>query len=550
MNLQPTHGVVPAPVVHRNRPGEPFGLAGATVVLTDDALEDVARVFVTDLAADVGVTLSVATERPAAGATLELALEASGATGLGDAAGRGRPLGVSPTRRPEDERYHLSASDGRVTVTAGQPVGVHRGLSTLRQLLHAARRPDGAVVFEPVEAFDGPRFAWRGLTVDVARTFLPVERLLRVVDMLSLYKLNVLHLHLTDDAGWRIEIRSRPRLTEVGGAGALGDRPGGWYTQDEYRRLVAYAQERFVTVVPEVDMPGHVIAALRSYPELAADGVAPQAPTGAGISTHALRLDVPGPAEFVADVVREVAALTPGPRVHRGGDEVLGMPSQAYTAFVTEAARLVREAGKQPVAWQEATRAGLDGSALVQYWFDRTDELAGGDGVDPGALGIPPETLAAITAMFAEADGDVARAREHGTRVLLSPTRHAYLDVPYAEPGTDELSEARRARLGLPTYPRMTSHDFWEWDPETLLAPQLPPEALAGVGGAVWAETVQDADDLEFLLLPRLPGLAERAWARHADVTWDQHSARLAGHGRLWDRRGWTWFRSRLIPWS
>ncbi|HVN11629.1 MAG TPA: family 20 glycosylhydrolase, partial [Kineosporiaceae bacterium] len=315
-------------------------------------------------------------------------------------------------------------------------------------------------------------------------------------------------------------------------------------------RLVAYAQERFVTVVPELDMPGHVVAALRSYPELAADGTAPQAPTGAGISTHALHLDVPGTAQFVGDVVREVAALTPGPWIHLGGDEVLGMPHGAYAAFVTEAARLVREAGKQPLAWQEATRAGRGGPALVQYWFDRADELARCGSADLAAPGIPPEPLTAIDAMFAEAGGDVGRAAEQGQRVLLSPTRHAYLDVPYAEPGGDELSEARRVRLGLPGYPATTSRDFWDWDPETLLAPQLPPEALAGVGAAVWTETVQDGDDLEFLLLPRLPGFAERAWARHGNVTWDEHSARLAGHSRLWDQHGWTWFRSSLVPWS
>ena len=156
MNLQPTHGVVPAPVVHRSRPGEPFGLAGATVVRTDDALEDVARVFVADLAADVGVALSVATERARCWSDRRAR---AGSLGRRDGprrpTGRGTPLGVSPTGRPEDEGYHLSVSDARVTVTARQPVGVHRGLSTLRQLVHAARRPQGAVVLEP----------WRSSTV-------------------------------------------------------------------------------------------------------------------------------------------------------------------------------------------------------------------------------------------------------------------------------------------------------------------------------------------------------------------------------------------------
>jgi hexosaminidase len=197
---------------------------------------------------------------------------------------------------------------------------------------------------------DGPRYAWRGLSLDVARTFFDVAAVKRVIDLLSLYKFNVLHLHLTDDQGWRIEIPELPRLAEIGGSRALGDRPGGFYSVAQFEDIVAYAAERYVTVVPEVDMPGHCAAALLAYPALAS------APGGPAAGANLLNPDDPDVAAFVRTVVGSLAAMAPGTYLHIGGDEAFGMAPDAYDRFLDMSRAAARSVGKIPVMWEDAAR--------------------------------------------------------------------------------------------------------------------------------------------------------------------------------------------------
>ena len=388
----------------------------------------------------------------------------------------------------------------------------------------------------------------------MARTFFGVAAVKRVVDMLSLYKFNVLHLHLTDDQGWRIEIPELARLAEVGGAGALGDRPGGFYSVAQFEEIVAYAGERFVTVVPEVDMPGHCAAALSAYPALAS------APGDGAAGANLLNPDDPDVAAFVRTVVGSLAAMTPGAYLHIGGDEAFGMSPDAYDRFLAISRAAARSAGKLAVTWEDAARTSEGGGDLLQHWiaFDPELEsmLSSGD-FDaanlPPELGIPPELLPAIAEHFSKAKGELRRAVDRGAAVILSPASHVYLDRPYRETSVDSAQDELRARLGLSAYPRATVEQAYAWDPRGALegaGGRLgASSSVVGIEAAMWAETVADESELDFMLLPRLPGVAERAWCSGAGAPWAEYRWRLAGQRALWQARRWEFFASSLVPW-
>ncbi len=359
------------------------------------------------------------------------------------------PTGVTPDGNDRTaERYELRVEGDGILIAAPGAAGIFRGLTTLRQLM--ASPPESDVVIA-----DGPRYSWRGLSLDVARTFFDVAAIKRVVDLLSLYKFNVLHLHLTDDQGWRIEIPELPRLAEIGGSRAFGDRPGGFYSVAQFEEIVAYAAERFVTVVPEIDMPGHCAAALLAYPALAA------APGDRGAGTNLLDPDHPEVARFVRTVLQSVAALTPGNYLHIGGDEAFGMAPEAYDRFLAMSRGAARSAGKLPVIWEDAARTSEGVGDLLQHWIafgPELESLLSSGPIDasrlPPEVAIPPELLPAIAEHFAKAKVELRRAVERGAAVLLSPVSHVYLDRPYREPSTEEFQDELRSRLGLSAYPR------------------------------------------------------------------------------------------------
>ena len=204
---------------------------------------------------------------------------------------------------------------------------------------------------------DRPRFAWRGAMLDVARHFFGVEDVKRYVDLLALYKMNRLHLHLADDQGWRIEIPGWPRLTEHGGSSEVGGGPGGFYTAEDYAEIVRYAAERHVMIVPEIDMPGHTNAALASYPELTCDGEAPPLYTGIRVGFSFLCAEKEETYAFIDAVVGALAALTPGPYIHIGGDEVRQLTGEQYAAFMARAQAIVRNTASTSSAGTRSRRS-------------------------------------------------------------------------------------------------------------------------------------------------------------------------------------------------
>lgn len=411
------------------------------------------------------------------------------------------------------EGYELVVTATGITLVAYRPAGLFYGIQTIRQLLPAAIEI-GTIQPGPWEIAaatirDAPRFPWRGAMLDVARHYFSVDDIKRYIDLLAAYKLNRLHLHLSDDQGWRIEIKARPSLAEVGGSTQVGGGLGGYYTQAEYAEIVRYAGEHYIVVVPEVDMPGHINAALASCPELNCTGIAPARYTGTEVGFSSLCTDRQFTYAFLDDVIGEVAALTPGPYFHIGGDEAAATPRPAYIAFIERVQRLVEQHGKQMVGWEEIAAARLVPSTIVQFWNTR--------GHGP----------------------DLARAAAaQGARVILSPASRTYLDMQYA-PDT---------RLGLNWAGYLDVRDAFDWEPATLV-PGLPADSILGVESPLWTETTENIGDIEFLTFPRLTGHAEIGWSP-ANRAWEEYRQRLAAHGPRWRALAVNFYPSPQIDWA
>ena len=338
----PAHPVVPAPREIVLRPADTFHVSEATPITVTPGSAD-ARAVGEFLSALIGNTVDT---RPP--------------VREGPAQPGGIHLDLSGDVPPEG--YRLDITRNGVTVQAATPAGLFYGAQTLRQLLPALVEYTAAYVhplpLPGATVVDAPRYAWRGMMLDVSRHFLPVEDLERFVDLMALHKLNRLHLHLADDQGWRIEIPGWPRLTEHGGSTEVGGGPGGFYTLDEYAALVEYAAARHVTIVPEIDVPGHTNAALASYAELNCDGEARDLYTGTDVGFSSLCPDAEITFQFLDDVIGAIAARTPGAWFHVGGDEVRTLSEETYVHFIERSARH-RGASRQ--APRRLGRSGIRG---------------------------------------------------------------------------------------------------------------------------------------------------------------------------------------------
>ena len=407
------------------------------------------------------------------------------------------------------EGYLLEITEDRITISASAPAGAFYAVQTLRQLLPASLEMDSPgegpwrVATGLIE--DKPVFGYRGAMLDVARHFFSVEDVKRFTDLIAMYKMNRLHLHLTDDQGWRIEIKSWPKLTEVGGSTQVGGGEGGFYTQEEYADIVAYAQDRFVTIVPEIDMPGHTNAALVSYPELYCTGKAPELYTGTEVGFSTLCTSNERTYEFIDDVIGELAALTPGEYLHIGGDESHVTPLEDYIPFIERVQEIVRSHGKKVIGWDEIAHAKLLPNTVVQWWAEPEN----------AKMGI-----------------------EQGAKVLVSPANKAYLDMQY-----DSTS-----RLGLHWAGYIEVDTGYSWDPATVVE-GIGAEHIIGIEAPLWSETIATMDDIEYLLFPRLPGYAEIGWTAAADRDWEEYRERLGLQKPRFEALGIDYYVSPVVPW-
>ncbi len=408
---------------------------------------------------------------------------------------------------PGPESYRLTVAETGIRLLAGSPEGIFRGIQTLCQLA-----PPDIESPEPVAGIewllpccdiaDAPVYAWRGMMLDVARHFHPVATVKRLIDQLARFKFNKLHLHLTDDQGWRLEIKSWPALTEICGPVAVNGDPGGFYTQDDYRELVAYARSRYIDLVPEIDMPGHTNAALAAYAELNPDNVRRDTYTGIEVGFSSLMCREEVTYRFVDDVLREVAALTPGAHIHIGGDEAKATTPEDFALFIGRACAIAAKYGKTPIGWNHFERAETAPStAVLQMW--------------------KPES---------------PKALEKGMKVIASIPKHAYLDLKYA-PGYP---------LGLDWAGCVPTDAAYNWDP----ADFMPKEQLLGVECPLWTETAVTADDVDNLVFPRLLGHAEVGWTPKDLRSWPEYRERLKAMARRLRLQGINYYADPAVAWD
>ncbi len=413
---------------------------------------------------------------------------------------------VPPSASLTGDGYDLTIGSSGVRVAAATPAGVFYGLQTLRQLLPWAIELRGprpfALSLPGAHITDAPRFEWRGVFLDVSRHFFSVDDVKRYIDLASMYKMNRLHLHLSDDQGWRIQIDSWPNLTQYGGTTETVGTEGGYYTKADYAEIVAYAREHFMMLIPEIDMPSHCNAALASYPELNCDGVAPPLYTGIDVGFSNFCFEKEITFKFLDDVIRELAAMTPGPYIHIGGDEVKKMTPQQYAAFMERAQGIVQRHGKTVIAWDEIIHGKMLPTTVVQYW--RPD----------ASLSPPP-----------------------GTKLILSPANRIYLDMKYDDATVLGQQWAGKVDVNVP----------YEWDPAKHL--EVPESSILGVETAIWTETTATIRDLEFLLFPRMPAVAELAWTAQPARNWSEFKVRLGAQAPRWSALGINAYWSPKVDW-
>ena len=403
------------------------------------------------------------------------------------------------------EGYVLEVNVDHIRLQANSPEGLFRGVQTLRQLLPAVPGSPGRMI--PVNTgtvTDYPRFSWRGAMLDVARHFFTVAEVKHYIDLMAYYKLNRLHLHLADDQGWRLQIHSWPNLTTHGGSTAVDGDPGGYYSQTDYQEIITYAARRYITVIPEFDMPGHTNAALSSYPELNCDGAAPPLYTGIEVGFSSLCISKELTFEFVDDVIGEVAQLTPGPYIHIGGDEASATSDEDYVYFIERVQDIVNSHDKQMIGWEEIAQARLKATSIAQHW-----------------------------------NSDLAQtAVKQGAKIIMSPASRAYLDMKYSS-----ITELGQDWAGL-----IDVRKAYSWDPAGHVE-GVSEEQILGIEAPLWTETMRTVADLEYMALPRLPGYAELGWSPRKKRNWANYRSRLANHGLRWTAMGINFYPSPKVDW-
>lgn len=421
-----------------------------------------------------------------------------------------------------DEGYTIEITSDTVRIVAAKSAGLFYGVATLRQLLpFGVEAEQSALKLAPNVSVpagtitDKPRFAWRGSMLDVARHFFTVDEVKQHIDFLAMYKFNTLHLHLADDQGWRIQIAAYPKLTRVGGSSEVGGASGGFYTKADYTEIVQYAAARYITIVPEIDMPGHTNAAIAAYPSLGCSRATPSiygagtqpagVYTGIRVGWSALCANKEGTYQFVDAVVKELAAITPGKYIHIGGDEVEVLKHDQYTHFVERAQRIVNKYGKTMIGWEEIGKAKLVPNSIAQFW--RSD-----------------------TALLAV---------KQGNKLIMSPGPRTYVDMKYT-PQTE---------VGLRWAGYIELQTAYDWNPAAY-APGLSEESVIGVEAPLWSETVKNLNAAQYLMVPRLPAIAEVGWSSQEARSWEGFRTRIAAHAARWRLLGINFYPSPQVDWG
>lgn len=410
------------------------------------------------------------------------------------------------------EGYELNVYPDSISLKANTTAGLFRGIQTLRQLFPVEIEADSLQhltwQIPTGKIKDYPSYEMRGAMLDVARHFFGVEDVKRYIDLISFYKMNVLHLHLSDDQGWRIEIKKWPKLTTHGGKTKVGGGKGGFFTQEQYKEIIQYATEKYITIIPEIDMPGHTNAALASYPFLNCDvnNLKPKLYTGMKVGFSTLCTSNEKVYTFIDDVIGEISAITPGEYFHIGGDECIATTSKEYRKFINRVQGIVKKYGKHVIGWDEIALSTLQPNSIAQYWYNTFNPLL---------------------------------AVQQGAKILMSPASKAYIDMKYHA----------NTKIGLAWAGYTEVDDAYNWDPAKLVK-GIGKENIIGIEAPLWTETVKNMKDIEYMAFPRIPGYAEIGWSSSAGKNWNEYKVRLGKHGKRMKAMHINFYKSSKVPWQ
>jgi len=514
---RPTYSVIPKPAFIQENEGS-FEITQAFRVVFDKSDSEVRNVglYFTDRlngASGLGIPVIERSKEGVSKNTLLLRLEPD-AEGLGQ------------------EGYELDIHPDHIILIAGSPAGLFYGIQTIFQLLpvdvysDSSASQNGPWILPCVTIRDVPRYQYRGMHLDVCRHFFPKSFIKKYIDLLALHKFNKFHWHLTEDQGWRIEIKKYPGLTEKGAyrketlVGHSRSKPhvfdgtphGGYYTQDDVREIVAYARDRYVTVIPEIEMPGHATAALAVYPELSCTGGPFEVATQWGVFEDVYCAGNDRVFEFLEDVLTEVIDLFPGTYVHVGGDECpkvrweacekcqarieaegLKDEDELQSYFIRRIERFLSSRGRRLIGWDEILEGGLAPEATVMSWR----------GMEGGI-----------------------EAAQQGHYVIMTPTSYCYFDYYQADPRDEPLAIGGK----------ITLKDVYVFEPTPASLTSQQAEHILGAQGNVWTEYIKTPEHVEYMSVPRMCALAEVVWSPQQVRNWKDFKARLDVHVHRLDK--------------
>jgi hexosaminidase len=432
----------------------------------------------------------------------------------------------------ESEEYRLEAGSRRIDIAGGSEAGVLYALQTLRQIVQPITEGSEEMIAPAVVITDKPAFDYRGMHLDVCRHFFTVDEVKSYIDILALHKINRFHWHLTDDQGWRIEIKSRPLLTEVGSVRAQtwvgpehppkaydGIPHTGYYTQDEAREIVRYAAERSITVIPEIEMPGHAVAALAAYPEAGCTGGPYKVWEMRGVTDDLFCAGNEETFALLEDVLSEIIDIFPSEYINLGGDECpkvrwedcpkcqarikeegLKDEHELQGYFMTRMEDFLKEHGRKMIGWDEILEGGVSTDATLLYWRTWAGEKWA-------------ETVAAS-----------------GNPIIMSPTGYCYFDY-YQGPSETEPLAFWQSNLPL--------SKVYELDPYAYIAPEAR-DNIMGVQANLWTEFIPTIEHAQYMLLPRLAALSETGWS-YDRKDWDGFLRRMENMTAIYDRHGYNY---------
>ncbi|MGP1467904.1 MAG: beta-N-acetylhexosaminidase [Hoylesella shahii] len=505
------YNVVPLPKSVVMVKGQPFNLTSATTIVyegTNPEMKRNARFLSEYIQQSTGIKTTLLDKRDKKAAAIVLV--------------------INP-KVQGDEAYRLTVNNKQVTIAASTPAGVFYGIQTLRKSLPV--QTNGADITLPaVDIADAPRFGYRGMMLDCGRHFFPVSFVKKFIDILAMHNMNVFHWHLTEDQGWRLEIKSHPELTAkssmrsgtvIGHNATVDDSipHGGFYTQQEARDIVEYARQRHITVIPEIDMPGHTLAALAAYPELGCTGGPYEVGHRWGVYKDVLCLGKESTYKFVQDVIDEVVDIFPAKYFHIGGDESPTVmwekcPNCLQKAkdentdikhlqqyFTNRIEKYLNSKGKSIIGWDEILEGKINQSATIMSWR----------GVEPGL-----------------------KAAKQGHDVIMTPSSHVYFDHYQAK----ETKHEPDAIGGCSPVEKVYSYEPL---PETLDAEAK--SRIKGVQANLWTEYIPFTTQAEYMVLPRMAALAEVQWTPAGQKNFDNFSKRALRLSDLYDRYGYVYAR-------